>query len=275
MSRESRDAFRAVMADSPERLDLAGLLIAAEALPTEGNVDAYLARGLTALDRLAEQVPDHGQPHERLAAALGGFHGIPDDYEALSSSLLPEVLRRRRGLPILLSTVWTETARRTGIDAYGVGLPGHFVVGIGDPTTFHPDLADGSRLLVDPWAGGRLLPFDAARTLVERTGRAFRRDFLAPAHPVNTVERILANIRSWAEHPLRASTRLWAIDLALLLPDPPPWLLRDRGFALRDLGHAQLAARWLEEYADVVDASAPQEAAAARDRARGVRAQLN
>ncbi|MFM8240227.1 MAG: transglutaminase family protein [Actinomycetota bacterium] len=275
MSRASRHMFRAVMADSPDRLDLACLLIAAEALPTEGNVDSYLARGVAALDRLAECVPDEGDPHERLAAVLGDFGGVARDYEALASSLLPEVLRRRRGLPILLSTVWTEVARRVGIAAYGVGLPGHFVVAIGDPATFHPDLPDGSRLLVDPWSGGRLLRFDAARDLVERTGQPFRRDHLAPAQPVNTVERILANVRAWADHPLRAVTRLWAIDLALALPEPPPWLLRDRGLALRDLGHLPLSARWLEEYAEVVEDTSPREADTARREARGVRARLN
>ena len=263
------------MAESPERLDLACLLIAAEALPTEGNVDAYLARGVEALDRLADAVPDDGAPHERLRSALADFSGRPEDYDALGSSLLPEVLRRKRGLPILLSIVWSETARRAGIAAYGVGLPGHFVVGIGDPHTFDPGLPDGSRVLVDPWSGGRLLPFDGARALVERTGMPFRRDHLAPAPAVNIVERVLANVRAWAEHPLRAATRLWAIDLAMELPEPAPWLLRDRGIALRDLGHASLAVRWLEEYADVIASTAPQDAEAALDQARAVRARLN
>lgn len=264
--------FRAVMADSPQRLDLACLLIAAEALPAEGNLAAYLARGTDALDRLAATVPDRGAPHERLQAALAQFGGRPEDYQALGSSLLPEVMRRQRGLPILLSTVWTETARRAGLAAYGVGLPGHFVVGIGDPTTIS---LDSNRVLVDPWSGGRLLPLDAARDLVERTGRPFRREHLAPAHPVNVVERILANIRAWAEHPLRGATRLWAIDLALLLPEPPPWLLRDRGLALRDIGHPHLAARWLEEYAEVVAEESPTEAEWARGQSRAVRARLN
>ena len=89
------------------------------------------------------------------------------------------------------------------------------------------------------------------------------------------MERVLANIRAWAEHPLRAATRLWSIDLALMLPEPPPWLLRDRGLALRDLGHAHLAARWLEEYADIVGEESPSEAMRAREQARAVRARLN
>ena len=52
------------------------------------------------------------------------------------------------GLPILLSVVYVEAARRAGIELAGVGLPGHYVVG-------HFGPADP--LLVDPFAGGARL----------------------------------------------------------------------------------------------------------------------
>ena len=64
-------------------------------------------------------------------AGATGSAGTPADYQRLESSLLHEVLRRRRGLPILLSVVWMEVARRAGAPVYGVALPGHFVVGFG------------------------------------------------------------------------------------------------------------------------------------------------
>ena len=266
------------MSSAPEGLDLPCLLIAAEAMPeavARAGLDAFLARGMTALDRLAETVPGEGRDDDRLRRALDGFAGRPEDYEHLASSLLPQVLARQRGLPILLATVWTETARRAGIPAYGVGLPGHFVVGVGDPSTFRADLVDGSRVLVDPWSGGQLLPYDRARDIVERAGFVFRREFLAPASTTDTVARMLANIRAWATHPLRAPTRLWAIDLALALPDPPSGLMRARGIALLDMGHARMAQRWLEEYAEIVADTAPAEAEAARALAGRARAQLN
>ena len=275
MSRESRERFRGIMAGSPDHLDLPCLLIAAEAMPTGTDLDAFLARGVAVLDQLADQGPSDGRDDERLRRALGGFHGQPEDYESLGSSLLPRVLARRRGLPILLSVVWTETARRMGIPAYGVALPGHFVVAVGDRDTFRADLPDGSRVLVDPWSGGTLLPFDRARDIVERSGHVFRREHLAPAGPVDTVARILANIRNWAAHPLRAPTRLWAIDLALELPDPPPRLMAERGIALLDMGHAQLARRWLQEYAELTESSSPTEAEAARRSALRAQAMLN
>ena len=43
--------------------------------------------------------------------------------------MLDLVLERRRGLPIALSVVYVETARRAGIALDGVGLSGHYVVG--------------------------------------------------------------------------------------------------------------------------------------------------
>jgi len=57
------------------------------------------------------------------------------------------VLERGRGLPIALSVVYVETARRANIALDGVGLPGHYVVGQ------FPD--DGALpVLLDPFAGG-------------------------------------------------------------------------------------------------------------------------
>jgi hypothetical protein len=73
--------------------------------------------------------------------------------------MLDLVLARRRGLPILLSVVYIEVARRGGIPLAGVGLPGHFVVGHFD--TDPP-------LLLDPFAGGRPIDGDLAPGLARR-----------------------------------------------------------------------------------------------------------
>jgi regulator of sirC expression with transglutaminase-like and TPR domain len=279
MGQQSRDRFAAVVRDPQVRLDLACLLIAAEALPPDRAeppaLDRFLDAGLAELDRLATQVPREGRADSRLRAVLNRFRGDAEDYQRLESSLLPEVLRRGRGLPILLSTVWTEVARRADVPAYGVALPGHFVVGVGDPTTFRADALDGDRVLVDPFRGGVLLPYDGARDLVERAGQVFRRDHLAPADPLATVARMLANIRAWATPPLRASTRLWAIDLALLLPHRDVTLHRERALALLHLGRYGQAALGFEDYAERVAETAPLEAETATGFARRARAHLN
>jgi regulator of sirC expression with transglutaminase-like and TPR domain len=83
-----------------------------------------------------------------LADLLGdqyGFAGDRQEYDRPENSMLDAVLERRRGLPILLSVVYAEVARRAGVRVLGVGLPGHFVVGHFGTTP---------PLLLDPFAGG-------------------------------------------------------------------------------------------------------------------------
>lgn len=57
-----------------------------------------------------------------------GFAGNKDDYENPRNSCLSEVLLARTGIPISLSVVYLEVARRLGRPVYGVGMPGHFLV---------------------------------------------------------------------------------------------------------------------------------------------------
>jgi hypothetical protein len=278
VSAASRERFADIVraggaAGDPDdvRLDLALLLLSAEALPDDegggAGLDAVLARGLAELDALAAHVPGEGRDDLRLRTALGGFAGTSSDYARLESSLLPDVLRRRRGLPILLSTVWTEVARRAGVPAYGVGLPGHFVVGVGDP--------DGTRVLVDPFTGGRLLPYDRARDIAAETGRSLRPEHLRPHDPIDTIDRVLGNIRGWATTPERARHRLWATELGLLLPRHDLGLRREYGEALVAVGRYLEASRVLEDYADTVAGPMPLEAEHARRIARQARARLN
>lgn len=153
MSAATRELFAAEARS--ERPDLARLclLLAAEADPELD--ERVMDWAQIELDRLAGMLPYGLRGARAWASAvtelLGGrlgFHGTPADYDRLSSSLLHEVLRRRRGLPILLSVVWLEVARRAGAPVYGLGLPGHFVVGFGDPE---------EGVVADPFAGGASL----------------------------------------------------------------------------------------------------------------------
>ncbi|MCP9944712.1 transglutaminase-like domain-containing protein [Streptomyces somaliensis] len=258
-----------------ERPDLAELclLIGAVAEPELGEAELDAA-GIE-LDRLAGLLPYGPKaPHAwvaALASLLGGrygFHGTRDDYRRLESSLLHHVLRRRRGLPILLSTVWIEVARRAGAPVYGVALPGHFVVGFGDPR---------EQVLADPFAGGRALTGADAELLVAgATGGPPRPLAPAPADPLDMVLRILDNVRAWAAgRPERSDTALWAVELALLLPSHPARLRYERAGLLLQRGDFLGGAAEIDAYADVVAAVEPATAAALRARARAARARLN
>ena len=71
--------------------------------------------------------------------------------------MLDRVLERRRGLPILLSAVYVEVARRADVPLAGVGLPGHYVVG---------HFGGAEPLLLDPFNGGVEVTGDAPAALV-------------------------------------------------------------------------------------------------------------
>jgi regulator of sirC expression with transglutaminase-like and TPR domain len=256
----SRQRFAAVVREERVDLGLACLLLAVEAEPTLPVDDFYRE-----LDQLAGTVEARGPRDEALQRALRQFGGAPSDYADLRSSLLPDVLRRRRGLPILLSVVWLEVARRCRIPAYGVGLPGHFVVAVGEPGR--------NSMLFDPFSRGQRLTLEQAARLV---GRPLSQQDLGPWQPVDILQRILANVRNWAAgDPARLPTRLWAVELALLLPRHPLDLRLERGTLLAQLGDYLGAAETLEAYADVLADVAPDRADQARQQARAVRARLN
>ncbi|MFE9772778.1 tetratricopeptide repeat protein [Streptomyces sp. NPDC005931] len=258
-----------------ERPDLSTLclLVGAEA---DGTLDeAGMDGAQVELDRLAGRLPYRpGAPGawaHALRELLGGrygFHGTPGDYRRLESSLLHEVLRRRRGLPILLSVVWLEVARRVGAPVYGVALPGHFVVGFGEAE---------EQVLADPFAGGRVLTgADAELLVVGATGAPLDASMLTPADPLDVVLRILNNIRAWAAaRPERSDVSLWAVDLSLLLPSHPARLRYERAQLLVQRGDFLDGADELEAYAEILAAVDGPAAERVRGQARAARALLN
>jgi regulator of sirC expression with transglutaminase-like and TPR domain len=140
-------AFAELAAEPDPRLDLLALALAAEFR----DVDPRQA--LAKLDVFGAELAEAGAttPDEETracSALLGEKHGFTGDrerYDHPENSMLDVVLSRRRGLPILLSVVYVEAARRAGIALAGVGLPGHFVVG---------HFGAAPPLLLDPFAGG-------------------------------------------------------------------------------------------------------------------------
>jgi regulator of sirC expression with transglutaminase-like and TPR domain len=143
-------SFAEIAGDVDVTLDVVALALAGEF--REVDAPGAIARldSLGAELSFAAQETD-GRP-ETLAVAcrqvLGGAHGFVGDqahYDDPDNSMLDRVLARRRGLPILLSVVYVEVARRAGIPLAGVGLPGHFVVG---------HFGTDPPVLLDPFAGG-------------------------------------------------------------------------------------------------------------------------
>jgi len=188
------EALRAALFDSPEaRLDVAALELASIEAP-DLDPQPYLA----ILDRMASDIasrlPLGAAGREFVAAANRyffdelGFRGNDIDYNDPRNSCLNYVLDRRTGLPITLSVVYIEVARRLGHPVSGVGLPGHFIV----------EYNDGEfSAYIDPFHSGRLLTADDCRQLArERTGSDAGSTALAPVGTRYILVRMLNNLRS-------------------------------------------------------------------------------
>lgn len=247
MTAASRARFADVVRSSePVDIGLAALLIAAEVEPTL-DVDAPLA----ALDALAASV--RSRDAAGLQSALVDFGGSASDFDDLRSSLLTEVLRRKRGLPILLSVLWVGVAARAGVAASYATVPGRVVVVIGD--------LEDEFVLFDPFAGQH----------VDGPGRRLG--------PHELLLRMLTNIRALTARQPRsldaARTRLWAVELSLLVPTHPLELRRERGELMVRLGAHLDGAAELEAYAALVDDVDEPTAEACRREARQARARLN
>jgi regulator of sirC expression with transglutaminase-like and TPR domain len=261
----ARDRFAALLAREPIPLDEAALAIAAEAYPAL-DPEPYLAR-LDALGaRVRRAVPGPLRPAAALRALREvltdeeGFRGNSQDYQDPRNSFLNEVLDRKLGIPISLSVVWMEVARRAGIVLEGVGFPGHFLAKVASP---------GVEVFVDPFNGGDLLGPDEciARFRARSGGRELDPRHLEPVSTRQLLARMLQNLRrSYAERRDDVGT-FWVSDRLLVLAPGTLDALRDRGLAAARLGALPAAERDLEAYLarapDASDGPAVREALAA------------
>jgi regulator of sirC expression with transglutaminase-like and TPR domain len=177
-----------------------------------------------------------------------GFSGNRAQYEDPRNSCLNEVLDRRTGIPITLSLVYIEVARRAGVRAEGVNFPGHFLVRVlHDLHTDNP----GEGLIVDPFHSGAILNEHDCRMLLHRhmgEEAAWAPELLARATRRQILVRMLLNLKrlyvKWRSFPqARAIT-----DLLLALSPSAVTELRDRGLLAYHMNDFPAALRDLEEY---------------------------
>jgi len=262
MSGDLPHRFAATVADGDDlALDVACLLVA-EAVDPTVDVDAELAR----LDDLAKDVDAQDlDAVVRLLFGVEGFTGDEEDYYDPANSLLPRVLDRRRGIPITLTVLAIEVARRVGVPATGIGMPGHFL--LGDPV--RPDV------FVDPFSGGVLLDRRSCRRVFEELhgDRAEWTDaFLDPVGNLAIVRRVLNNLSQIGR--ARGERRMLAaiLELQTLLPGASTSDRLDLAKAMAAVGRFPEAAELLEAAIDDAPPEAIDDLARA---ARGLRARLN
>jgi regulator of sirC expression with transglutaminase-like and TPR domain len=229
-------------------------------------------RELTRLDGLAARVGrgrDAGATLERLRRFLfeeERFRGNDGEYYDPRNSCLNDVLDRKLGIPITLSVLTMEVGRRVGVDIFGVGLPGHFIV----------SAAVGSKsVLLDPFNGGTVLtPAAAAEVAARAVGRPVKLEdaHWTPCSRRQIVVRMLRNLKTIYAKQKDWDRALGVIERLLLIDPDAPTHLRDRGTVLVKAGRLwEGAAEW-EAYLNRFPSA--QDAESFRQELRRVRQEL-
>lgn len=174
-------------------LDVASLELA-----SIDNPDLDRALALRTLDEWAAAIAARLSPQSSGAQYLSAanrflfdemlLRGDSEDYYAPANSCLDQVLLRRRGLPLTLSIIYAEIARRLGRPVFGVGLPAHFIC-------IHDD--GELPVFIDVFDRGRLMTEDDCLDLIEeRTGQRFEitPPLFAPAAPREIMLRMMNNL---------------------------------------------------------------------------------
>jgi regulator of sirC expression with transglutaminase-like and TPR domain len=192
----------------------------------EVNVDGYLAQ----IDRMARDIetglPKSASESARLEALNKhlfkelGFHGSRSNYYSRSNSYMNETIDDREGLPITMSVLYIELARRLKLNVVGVGLPGHFVVRH-EPKT-------GDKQLIDVFDQGRVMSDDEALGIIRSRLRGEMKpeeikeiadQFLEASTPKAIVTRMLTNLRGMAERERDLDSTLRYVSTILVIDE--------------------------------------------------------
>lgn len=250
--------LRALMRRPEGQISLAeaALWIAAMEYPQLDRA-GYIAR----LDALAAPLPARigaGTDPTKVIAAINqrlfeeeGFRGSSEDYYDPRNSYLNDVMDRRSGIPIMLSTIYLELAARIGFPLAGVGMPGHYIV--------RHRYFD---IFIDPFEQGRVLSVaDCQERMHKALGQElpFEHELLEAAPKLRTVMRMLNNLRNVysGTRQFTRALRLTELALALNPESGPEWAvvlssdLRQRAALLMEMRRYSPALATLERYLDL------------------------
>ncbi len=172
-----------------------------------------------------------------------GFHGNKDDYYDPRNSYLNEVLERKTGIPITLSLVYMEVARRVGMLVFGVGMPGHFLLK-------HYDI-EGKQTFIDPFHSGHLLSEAECEVRMEEVYEGqmqLRPEFMNTVGKRQILTRMLNNLRSIYISSRNFKKALTIVDFILAIHPRSPEDLRQRALLRYNEGMLRGAAEDLDEY---------------------------
>ncbi len=233
--------------DNEIDLGRAALVIAQMEYP-DLEVEPYLKR----MDRLATVIKDLVGDEDsvfRLLACINivlfkqeGFQGNRSNYYDPKNSFLNDLIDRKMGIPITLSVLYQEVARRAGLTLHGVGFPGHFLLK-------HIDHEE--EIIIDPFNGGEVRSDAELQSLLDEIypGKAVLKfEFLSPVSKRQILKRMLINLRGIYLHQGDFLRGLSVEERLVILEPNPVREYRDRGLLHLRIENFSQALEDLETY---------------------------
>ncbi len=231
-----------------EQIDLirAALAIARTEYPSLA-IEEYAERVEDLVRRVSARTCDANQPP---LAALNSvlfdeanLRGNRDDYYDPRNSFLNDVLDRGLGLPITLSILYMEIAKRVGVPLSGVGMPGHFLLKHYSP--------EGDETIIDCFNHGEILSRQECHIRLNEiySGEmALRPEFLHPISRRQILTRMLNNLKAVYLSTRNFRKALPIADLTLVIYPRSAEDIKQRALLRYSMGMRGLAAEDLEEY---------------------------
>ncbi len=173
----------------------------------------------------------------------GNLRGNREDYYDPRNSFLNDVLDRGLGIPITLSIIYMEVAKRVGFLLAGVGMPGHFLLKhYGD---------DGQETLIDCFNRGDILSRQDCQSRLDEiySGEmAMRPEFLHPISRRQILTRMLNNLKTVYLSTRNFRKALPIADLILVIHPRSAEDVKQRALLRYSMGKHALAAEDLDEY---------------------------
>lgn len=245
----SRQYFQQEVEQPDEQIDLA---LSALYIAQEEYVSLDIFEYLNALDTMAveikERLPNQKYPL-RIIQSINqylyddlGFSGNTAEYYDPRNSFLNEVINRRVGIPITLSLVYLEIAKRIDFPMVGIGMPGHFLIrpAIGEMEVFVDAFNRGEVMFAD----------DCQERLMQVYGQpvTMQPEFLAPVSNRQFLARVLSNLKFIYLNGQQLEKALAAVERILLLFPENVTEIRDRGLIYYQIGRWVAAVNDFETY---------------------------
>jgi len=114
------------------------------------------------------------------------FRGDSTDYHHTDNAYLDRVIDRRKGLPIMLSTVVMFLGRRLNLPFYGVNMPIHFMLMY---------KTHNQEILIDPFDGGTIVTYNQCCYFLKKNGIEPRPEHLEKADESDILIRCIRNLK--------------------------------------------------------------------------------